>query len=486
MYQRSLVPALALAVGLAGCDASEIVEPSVSPSFAAVGQGASVSGSGHFSLGDGESRIFTFSAREGGNGNVSGQFTLTRTISGFGSENPAILNLQAEVVCLTVVGNRAWVGGVVNSSSNPDWVGGELGWAVEDDGEGPASVDLISLVNVPNRTPGYAQAVCDNKARVPAVAIERGNVSVIGDGGVVASPDPKTIVSGGGTVETASGRSTYAFHALVDGSGSTDGQFEIHFSSVPWELHGSVTCAVVVGGQARLGAVIERSDATNPNWQEGGEFIWFASDGGEGANAAPDQVSSFFRHDSSDCTAPTFNVKDWTNGNVQIRTVGRIVPTDVPDRLSLESVNYPGFFVRHAGFVGFISPIDEGSSDLEKADATFETSSGLADPACVSLSSTAFNDPTLGRFFLRKEGPGSDRVVLQMDDGTAQFAADATFCTRDGNSLSRGVSLELYANPGFFIRHAGFQLWVHQVDGSELFDLDSTFEVREPWAGDGS
>jgi hypothetical protein len=129
------------------------------------------------------------------------------------------------------------------------------------------------------------------------------------------------IASGGGTVDVTAGRSTYAFHANVDASGVATGQFEIHFSSVPWTIHGEVTCLVVEGNEARFGGVVTRSNASGPAYQPGQEIIWFAADGGEGPDASPDQVSSFFNHPAADCTAPTWNVKDWTNGNVQIQAL---------------------------------------------------------------------------------------------------------------------------------------------------------------------
>jgi len=88
----------------------------------------SVRGSGHITHfvldAAGARRVFSFTAQEHADGTVSGQFQVTIMESAFGSLNPAITRLdQAEVTCLSVVGNRAWVGGVAKSSSNPNFVG---------------------------------------------------------------------------------------------------------------------------------------------------------------------------------------------------------------------------------------------------------------------------------------------------------------------------------------------------------------------------
>jgi hypothetical protein len=54
------------------------------------------------------------------------------------------------------------------------------------------------------------------------------------------------------------------------------------------------------------------------------------------------------------------------------------------------------------------------------------------------------------------------------------FLQDASFIQRAGNA-GQGVSFESTNYPGRFIRHAGYLLWVHQKDGSDLFNKDSSF-----------
>ena len=132
---------------------------------------------------------------------------------------------------------------------------------------------------------------------------------------------PVAHASGGGTVDTSAGRSTYAFHASVNGAGIVEGTVELHFSSADVNIHGNVTCLVIDDNDAWFGAVITRSDRESGNFAVGGDFVWRAEDNGEGADTdPPDQVSSFFGRFAANFCNTQFPVsqKDWTNGNVQI------------------------------------------------------------------------------------------------------------------------------------------------------------------------
>jgi hypothetical protein len=130
-------------------------------------------------------------------------------------------------------------------------------------------------------------------------------------------------VSGGGTVDVPAGRSTYAFHASMDGNGAVKGRAQIHFSSAPLKIGADVTCLVVDGNRAWLGAVITNSDAEEGSfWVEGAAFWWSAQDNGEGANADSDLVSAYrgtFQGAEVCLEKREVFEREWTNGNVQIR-----------------------------------------------------------------------------------------------------------------------------------------------------------------------
>lgn len=225
---------LTLALGAVGCDTVPTEVPfEAEPSFAVSGGVvASVSGSGHIPQGESDRRTFTFAAQRRADGTVSGQFTLMISQPILGSENPSVTRIEMEVTCVAISGNRAWVGGVVRNASNPDWVGGETGWAVQDNGEGAGSSDLISLMDVP-REPGFAKTVCDSRSRIPNILIESGNVSV-SDGGPandVFFPFSTLVFACGDWIQVAG-----TFHPVsrisVDGSGGFHTKSHINATGV--------------------------------------------------------------------------------------------------------------------------------------------------------------------------------------------------------------------------------------------------------------
>jgi hypothetical protein len=72
-------------------------------------------------------------------------------------------------------------------------------------------------------------------------------------------------------------------------SDAAKGEFEFHDQNNGLNVHGDVTCLVVMGNQIIAGGVVEQSD--DAGLPVGSEVIWFAEDNGEGSNAAPDRVT---------------------------------------------------------------------------------------------------------------------------------------------------------------------------------------------------
>ena len=132
---------------------------------------ASVTGSGHFALpDDGIWRTFSFAAIEGADGSVSGTFHVRTHIPGGGAK------VSGRVVCLSIVGNQAWVAGIIERAENPANVGVPAGWWVIDNGEGAgAAPDRISRQWRGVDAVGY----CDEKpVSQPLFDIEAGNVQI--------------------------------------------------------------------------------------------------------------------------------------------------------------------------------------------------------------------------------------------------------------------------------------------------------------------
>ena len=142
---------------------------------------------------------------------------------------------------------------------------------------------------------------------------------------------------------------------------------------------------------------------------------------------------------------------------------------------SFESVNYPNRYMRHAFFLGELTPI---SSDLDRNDATFVLRPGLSGtPGAISFESINYPGQ-----FLRHQ---NFRLKLNPDDGSPLFHQDASFLPRPALAGQGMVSYESVNFPGFFIRHRDFHLWVEQNDGSQLFSLDASFQKRPPLAALG-
>jgi hypothetical protein len=103
------------------------------------------------------------------------------------------------------------------------------------------------------------------------------------------------------------------------------------------------------------------------------------------------------------------------------RPPARLLP--VPgSRLSLLASGPAGLRLRHQSFRMRLSPIGPASPAPARADATFVLRPGLADAGCVSLESVNFPG-----WFMRHR---NFALLLQARESTREFAADATFCPR--------------------------------------------------------
>ncbi|WP_367138354.1 family 43 glycosylhydrolase [Saccharothrix sp. HUAS TT1] len=137
---------------------------------------------------------------------------------------------------------------------------------------------------------------------------------------------------------------------------------------------------------------------------------------------------------------------------------------------SLESVNFPGRYVRHADYLGRVDPVTSGSSAQVKQDATVTVVNGLASPSCYSFQAAN------GQFFRHRDW----RVRLEANTGDATFRADATFCATTG-SVSGSVSLTPFNRPDRRLRHRNYELWVDAYQDTAAFRADSSFRLTAPW-----
>jgi hypothetical protein len=126
-----------------------------------------------------------------------------------------------------------------------------------------------------------------------------------------------------------------------------------------------------------------------------------------------------------------------------------------------------------------ISSIGSGSSSTDKSDATWIVRSGLANSSCVSFESA--NDS--GQFLRHS----NFELFLNPNDGSSQFAQDATFCVQPGNN-GQGDSFQSVNFTNKYIRHFNFTVYIASNGGSNAWDSttswsdDTSWVVASPWA----
>jgi non-reducing end alpha-L-arabinofuranosidase len=125
-----------------------------------------------------------------------------------------------------------------------------------------------------------------------------------------------------------------------------------------------------------------------------------------------------------------------------------------------------------------ITSVTASSSSTLKADATWVVEPGLANSSCISFKSANGSGDYIRHFDFE--------LYLEPNDGTAQFALDATFCPRAGNSGS-DYSFMSYNYSNKYIRHYNFVAYIASDGGSNAWDAssrwqdDTTWLVASPW-----
>ncbi|WP_309112730.1 glycoside hydrolase family 43 protein [Saccharothrix sp.] len=130
----------------------------------------------------------------------------------------------------------------------------------------------------------------------------------------------------------------------------------------------------------------------------------------------------------------------------------------------VKSLNFPGHFVRHSNFVG---RIDEQPFEPYQ-ESQWRVRAGLSDPSAVSFESV-----DLPGHFLRHQG---FEVKLARNDGTAGFAADATFTRVAGLADASWSSFRSVNYPTRYLRHFGFVLRIDEISTATA-RADATFRV---------
>ena len=167
MKQISTIAALSV-VGLLACE--PVLQPEAnSPNFHPVGGRIvlrSVKGNGFFDT----DRRFDFSALEYADGTFTGAWSGTNPTLGLRGRGP--------ITCFTIVGNAAWIGGLIEAFlGDPGRVGQDVVWRVVDNGHGAdAAPDQISRSFI--RVPGGASIHCLNTPNLALNDVDAGDIQV--------------------------------------------------------------------------------------------------------------------------------------------------------------------------------------------------------------------------------------------------------------------------------------------------------------------
>ncbi|WP_035839840.1 alpha-L-arabinofuranosidase B [Kitasatospora azatica] len=119
-----------------------------------------------------------------------------------------------------------------------------------------------------------------------------------------------------------------------------------------------------------------------------------------------------------------------------------------------------------------ISAINSSSSATDKADASWIVRAGLANSSCLTFESA--NDP--GRFLRHY----NFELYLSADDGGSAFAQDATFCPTSGNS-GVGHSFQSVNYPTKYLRHYNYTVYIAGNGGSNSWDSTSSWAQDTSW-----
>jgi hypothetical protein len=148
------------------------------------------------------------------------------------------------------------------------------------------------------------------------------------------------------------------------------------------------------------------------------------------------------------------------------------LPLAVGTRVGLAPVTNAGYRVRHRDFVGRIDLVGPGSTALDKADSTFTVRAGRANVRCVSFESVNYPG-----YYLRHQ---NFVVYLQRIDGTRLFDEDSTFCPITGMT-GQHTSFQSLNYPSRYLRHRDSQLYLDPYDGQRATGAAMTFAVQAPW-----
>lgn len=141
--------------------------------------------------------------------------------------------------------------------------------------------------------------------------------------------------------------------------------------------------------------------------------------------------------------------------------------------VSLQASNYPGKYIRHSNSLGMLDTIKETDA-LAKKDSSFKMVPGLAGGDSWSFESVNFPG-----YFLRHK---DYRVILEKKSNDKDFKESASFREVPPLAGKDGVSYDSVNYPGSYLRHKNGEIWCEESDKSATFKNDATWFRMEAWS----
>ena len=149
---------------------------------------------------------------------------------------------------------------------------------------------------------------------------------------------------------------------------------------------------------------------------------------------------------------------------------GWIVPIYRGSIYRFESKNYEEYYMRHKGYKMRIDKYED--SEIYKLDSQFEVVRALLTKRNVTtISLRSINYP---EYYIRHYGY---KCYIGKNDGSRLFRADATWIPVRGlaDKSNLGVSFESRNYRGYYMRHYGYELRIDKMNNSQLFRNDATW-----------
>ena len=148
---------------------------------------------------------------------------------------------------------------------------------------------------------------------------------------------------------------------------------------------------------------------------------------------------------------------------------GWTVPIYHGSTYRFESKNYKDYYMRHKDYKMRIDKYED--STIYKLDSQFKVVKSLLQVRNVdTVSLRSINYP---QYYIRHAGY---KCYIGRNDGSELFKADATWIPVLGLAdEGQGVSFESLNFRGYYMRHSGYQLRIDKMIYSQLFRDDATW-----------